>query len=371
MKILEICEFSAGICGVWQRVKQESLELSKKGHDVYVFSSNIEKGTEKEVKLDEKINGIKIKRFRSNQDKIDKILTKNVTYFNFDKEFISLRSNIVITHTIHPHSFKALRLCKKYNIPCFLVTHAPFNVKRRFLLNLATSIYYNIKVKPILKNFTKIIAITKWEIPYILKLGVKKEKIVYIANGIPDEFFKEKIKKFQGKKILFLGRISQIKNIETLIKAFKKLNNKNLKLEIIGLVEKGYEKIRKLETENIKFLEPIYDLKKKIKKLQQADIFILPSKREAMPQSLIEAMALGKIVISSSTDGGKEIVKDNENGFLFEIGNEKKLKEKISDILDMNSSEISKVQKQARKLAEQFKWLNLIKKLEKIIYNEP
>ena len=38
----------------------------------------------------------------------------------------------------------------------------------------------------------KIIAITRWEIPILIKLGVKKEKIAYIPNGIPDEFFKQK-----------------------------------------------------------------------------------------------------------------------------------------------------------------------------------
>ena len=40
LKILELTNFSAGICGVWQRVKQESLELSKRGHTVIIFSSN-------------------------------------------------------------------------------------------------------------------------------------------------------------------------------------------------------------------------------------------------------------------------------------------------------------------------------------------
>ena len=47
LKILELCPYSAGGCGVWQRVKQESLELKKLGHDIKIFSSNFEKGTDK------------------------------------------------------------------------------------------------------------------------------------------------------------------------------------------------------------------------------------------------------------------------------------------------------------------------------------
>ena len=45
-KILEITAFSAGICGLWMRVLAESKLLAKK-HDVYVFSSNIKRGSGK------------------------------------------------------------------------------------------------------------------------------------------------------------------------------------------------------------------------------------------------------------------------------------------------------------------------------------
>jgi hypothetical protein len=62
---------------------------------------------------------------------IDKIASKNVTYFNFEEGFKQFKPNIVITHLIHPHSFKALKLCRQLDIPCCLVTYAPFNVARR------------------------------------------------------------------------------------------------------------------------------------------------------------------------------------------------------------------------------------------------
>jgi len=79
---------------------------------------------------------------------------------------------------------------------------------------------------------------------------------------------------------------------------------------------------------------------------------------------------LGKIVISSSTDGGKEIVKDEENGFLFEIGNGEDLAEKINKVINLDSLKIREIKKQARETSKQFKWLNLIKKLEELLENE-
>ena len=68
LRILEICEFSSGICGVWQRVKQEAQELSKRGHKVYVFSSELEKGTEKIINSIDKSGKIEIYRFKATRN---------------------------------------------------------------------------------------------------------------------------------------------------------------------------------------------------------------------------------------------------------------------------------------------------------------
>ncbi|MEK6848555.1 MAG: hypothetical protein AABX65_02900 [Nanoarchaeota archaeon] len=62
MKILELTNYSAGICGVFQRVKQEAELLSKK-HEVMIFSSNATKGSKEIAKPEDLLNGIKIKRF--------------------------------------------------------------------------------------------------------------------------------------------------------------------------------------------------------------------------------------------------------------------------------------------------------------------
>ena len=50
MRILEVCPYSAGICGVWSRVSEEASRLSKLGNEVKVFSSNKTKGTDLIVK---------------------------------------------------------------------------------------------------------------------------------------------------------------------------------------------------------------------------------------------------------------------------------------------------------------------------------
>jgi len=102
-------------------------------------------------------------------------------------------------------------------------------------------------------------------------------------------------------------------------------------------------------------------MKKKIEKIDSAKIFVLPSKTEAMPQSLIEAMAREKIVIASNNRGARELVSEGKNGYLFQIGNQKELAEKIDGALESKNKNI---QKQARKSVEKFSWDKVIKELE-------
>ncbi|MBU0963016.1 MAG: glycosyltransferase family 4 protein [Nanoarchaeota archaeon] len=378
MKILEITEFSSGHCGVWTRVLAESKELVKLGNDVTIFSSNIEKGTCKEVKSEENIGKIKIKRFKTSWlDKITSLFTKNVRmWFLIDwpfkekviEEQKQYNPDIIITHLLHPHSsniLHSINYFKKINpkLKVIIVPHAPFNIDRGFMLNLLTKIWRFGALRNKLNNFDKIIAITQWEMPYLKELGVKENKIVYIPNGIPDEFFKQKQVK-ETKDVLFLGRIAPVKDLETLILAAKLLPS--IDFSIVGPAEEDYFKkikglINKNNISNVKIYPQINNINKKIEFIDKHKIFVLPSKREAMPQVLLEALSRGKIVISSNTDGGKEIIKDGKTGFLFDIGNYEQLANLIDRCLKEN---MSNIEKNAKKDAEKYKWSVLIKKIE-------
>lgn len=368
LKILEICPYSAGGCGVWARVKQESLELAKRGYEVRVFSTNFEKGTDKIVCEEENFNGIKIIRFPAK-----KLGGESFMNWNFEKQALLYAPDIIIVHVYrHLHTTKALKIKKilgRQGKKCkvFLVTHAPFarNSTRTFIQNKIVKIYDEIIGRTTIKKFDKIIAITKWEIPYLLRLGCRKERIIYIPNGIPEEFFKLKNKTKEENKILFLGRISPIKNLETAIKSMQNLNDKKISLEFVGPVEEKYllelkELIKKIKLEKrIDFSPAIYNLRKKISKLDSCKIFILPSKTEGMPQSLIEAMAREKIVLGSNIPAIQDLITEGKNGYLFKQGDSLNLANKMNFILSKNNS---RIQIEARASVRQFSWHKIIKK---------
>ncbi len=372
LKILELCPYSAGGCGVWARVKQESLELVKRGYEVTVFSSNFEKGTNKIMASSEVLEGIKIKRFSAK-----KLGGESFMHFNFEKEALKYKPDIIFAHNYrHLHTTKALKIRNKLEkigkkSKVFLVTHAPFvegNITRTYLQTLIVKIYDSLVGPLTLNKFDKILVISHWEIPYLLKCGAKKDKIVYIPNGIPHEFFTQEKAK-EENKILFLGRIAVKKRLETLIGAAKLTKNKPV-IEIVGPKEEEYyEKLKRIISElgvkNVIFSDPVYGLKEKIRKIDSCKVFVLPSRVEGMPQSLIEAMARRKIVIGSDSIAIRDLIQDKKNGYLFEFDNSQDLAHKIDLALENNKAN-EKIRHNASKFVEKFRWDKVINRIESL-----
>ena len=370
MRILEITNYTAGNCGVGMRVLKESKLLSKKGYEVVIFSTNFKKGTNELCHLEENIEGIKIKRFSAIKSKL---AGDSYLIWNFKKEAIKFNPDVIIVHSYrHQHTTQALKVAKKLNCKIFLVTHAPFERKdsRLFIQNIGTQVYDLIIGKKTINQYDKVISITKWELPYLYNLGLKNKNIEYIPNGIDNGFFKP-IKKIKNiKKIVYLGRISPIKQLENLIEAMTHLDK--MKCLIRGPVEIGYYNnlIKIIKTKNIKNVEIIneaYNSLQQLNILDKSDIFVLPSKTEGMPQSLIEAMTRGKIVVASDNLASRDIIANRKNGFLYENGNSKNLAEVILSIKELDNSKLNQIAKEARKTVEKFNWNKIISKLENVL----
>ncbi len=371
MKIAEICPFSSGACGVWTRVLAESMAFVKKGHQVKVFSSNLEKGTLSIVSEKCAVQDtLTIERFPVRKSFFSSLLSENVLYWMNAEAIQALESyapDTIIVHLIHPHTVALARNLKRLReinhlLKVFVVPHAPFNIQRKFPLNLATIVWRMMHAK-LLRKFDKVITIAQWEKPYLLDMGVKEENLAYIPNGLPNEYFiQKKLKSPIKGDVLFLGRIAPVKDLETLLNAAFLLPN--ISFSIVGPAEPYYRyRLSNLleKAPNAKLYPPVYDLKQKISIMDSHTVFVLPSKREAMPQALLEAMSRGLVVISSSTDGGKELIRNQQNGYLFEIGDASKLARLIQE--GLNNAQTGKI---AKEDAKQFAWSSLIKTYESL-----
>ena len=359
-KILILSNYSAGVCGVWQRAKVEAAEFKKRGHDVYIFSSNAIKGNNNLADLEGVYEGVKIKRFP-----FKALGGESYMKWDFEKQAIKFKPDIIIAHNYrHILTNKALKVARKVNAKCFLITHAPFVKNRPVIPRIV------VKIKDIFNNlnkFDKVIAISKWEIPFLLRLGCTKSKIIHIPNSIPNEFFIQKKAK-QQKKILYLGRVHPRKDIATLMKGFKNSSlEKDYELEIVGLREEDYYKellnLKDRLNLNVTFTEPIFDLKEKINKIDSAEIMVLPSRFEPFGIVFLESMARGKITVASNTQGAGELIKDKKDGFIFDVGNYIELREILNNI---KGKKLSDIKKQAIISAKKFQVSNIVNQWEEL-----
>ena len=145
---------------------------------------------------------------------------------------------------------------------------------------------------------------------------------------------KKRVKNFFPKntlKIINVGRLVDQKNQITLLKAINEIKNLyRVKLILIGrgvdLIKiKEFIKINKLS----KLVKILYT-SNPMPYIKQADLFVLSSKFEGLPNVLLESITLKKMVISSSCPTGpKEILSNGKGGLLFKVEDYKELSKKI------------------------------------------
>lgn len=208
-------------------------------------------------------------------------------------------------------------------------------------------------------------------------------------NGVDTEFFKntktldekELIRdKFKIDKkdfvITFVGRIVKDKGINELIEAFINLSKKynNLKLLLVGDYEEHLNPIKKENKILIDSLDSIITVgfQSDIRDfLSITDLFVLPSYREGLPNSLIEAGSFGIPLLATNINGCNEIIDDGITGILVEKKNAKKLEEAIDKLLEdkelYNSIKLKVRDRIIEKYEQKYFWNELKNEIKKSI----
>lgn len=148
----------------------------------------------------------------------------------------------------------------------------------------------------------------------------------------------EKLEKDYGKYIISVGSLTENKNHKLLINAFKILKNKYKVSEKLLIAGEGKERenlekqIKELNLENDVLL--LGQIENPYKYIKNSELYILPSKSEGLPLTLLEAMRLRKMVICIKNDGTNEVLEDRKYGE-FTLENEtEKIAEKINYYLE-------------------------------------
>ncbi len=190
-----------------------------------------------------------------------------------------------------------------------------------FILKLPTQIIVNSEeMKRILKEKFGIDSICIYN--PLNKSQIDKLKIT------DDKFYKQDKKIL---KILFLGRLVDVKDPLMLLKSLTKLDKKiNYELLMVGNGSMKKKIINFINEHSLKKnVKVISNIQNPMQYLNQCDLFVLTSKYEGLPNVLIEAQYLKKYIISTNCKTGpKEILLNGKLGTLVKVGDYLNLKKK-------------------------------------------
>jgi len=196
----------------------------------------------------------------------------------------------------------------------------------------------------------------------------KKEKIINKNNSIIIQGSGLKYHnrynfnfKKKNKTFLFIGRIIKQKGIIEYLKAANRIIKENINVffYIIGdnkvknTSQQFDKKIKFYQNKKIIYLGFYSNKQKILKMINNIDCVILPSYREGLPMSLIEAMSCARPIITTNVPGCSNLVdKKLVNGLICKEKSSLSLYKNIDKFLKLKKSEIKKMSHNSRKLFE-------------------
>lgn len=174
--------------------------------------------------------------------------------------------------------------------------------------------------------------------------------------------------------IITVANLVPVKGIEILIKAIKELNDKELKLIVLGDHANEYGRHLMTLCSQLKISKQVTFLGKQLDVrafIRNSDLYVIPTidKGEGMPMALVEAMCMSTPVLGSDISGVNFVLKDFKH-LLFESGNEKELSKKILEIKLLPEPERIKLGNKLREyVIQNFNYMNFIAEHQEL-YNK-
>jgi glycosyltransferase involved in cell wall biosynthesis len=163
----------------------------------------------------------------------------------------------------------------------------------------------------------------------IIAPRVGPEKVVHVPNGV--DASRIEAGTGDGGYVLYCGRLSPEKGVETLLQAHAEDNNA-WRLVVAGTGRTEQDLRSRYPLAEFRGHQNGADL---AKLLGEASVVVVPSEwEENCPLSVIEAMAYGKPVVGSRVGGIPELVREGETGLLFQPADRRDLSAKIRTMMN-------------------------------------
>ncbi|MBD2654651.1 glycosyltransferase family 4 protein [Synechocystis sp. FACHB-383] len=219
--------------------------------------------------------------------------------------------------TLSPLDFRLPEICEELGLPLIATFHPPFDSKLRNFSSSTQFLTYQLYA-PSLAQYDKVIVFSRLQRNLLLKLGVPRQRLAIIPNGVAVERYcpgeNDLKKQYQAERLfIYLGRIAPEKNVEALLKGWKFSDmGPHCKLLMVGDgILKSTLQTHYGPEMGVHWLGFVADELTRIQLLRAADAFILPSLVEGLSLSLLEAMACGTACLATDAGADGEVL---ENG---------------------------------------------------------
>lgn len=274
------------------------------------------------------------------------------------KLFNSIKPDLILSYTIKPNVYgnlaaRLLRINTINNISglgtLFIqTTFASYVGKILYKLSLSSSFHVFFQNNDDRELFINI------------KLVKPNKCSVIPGSGVNVNIFKSDRSENKGKIFLFVGRLIGDKGVfEYLIAATKILKfYPDCKFLLVG--ELGYNNNTALSNDQLEYYTKNYPqiiyldkVDNMVSIFEGADVMVLPSYREGLSKSLVEAAAMSLPIITTDVTGCRDVVNNYENGLLCDVKSSKSLERTIKKMIELDHNERHQMGLNGRKIVEE------------------
>ncbi len=372
MRILMLtCEFLPETYGgAEQQCFKQSLELVKRGHEVTVVTSR----TSRTAAARESIDGVAVRRFFTvwAPDLLGRYLFATLLWI-IQVVLFAVRNrqkfDIVHCHQGKFGIYMGAVVARIFGVPQVVKIgnsskHLDLKCLRRKKVVGPYFLQYALRQKPTFVAISSMIA------QDLRDFGIAESRIVRILNGVVPVQAAFKSPDRQALHFFWHGRFEAIKNLMLMLEGFAiaSRKNPNIHLNLIGEGSLGSELAQRAKSLGIADRFHMHPPSKDVLEIiSKYDFFINTSHAEGLSNAMLEAMACGKIILSTPVSGAAEIIDEGENGFVIEDYSENAIAEAMLCAAELTSEKMEAMfRHNLKKTREEFDITKVVDQYEKL-----